>query len=357
MNTKIKMAIAGGIALIVVACAWLGIALLVKWTAPLGPHLDSAASVQETPLQQDASDPGTDQASVATVCGGPARLSLLVIGTDSRSNSYLYGLADVIRIVRLDFVEPNVSVLSLPRDLWVEVPGLEAYGITHGKLSQAYFWGTEGMGYTNNPAQGAGLLGKTLGHNFGFTADQYLVVNMRTFAKIVDAVGGIHVYVSQEIDGRYDPVTAEGDPLPPLEETAENGYFTAGSHYLDGDLALVYVRIRSGDNDFRRQERQEQVLKALRDRILSPGILTSLPELVKSFQGSVLTDLSPAQIAQLTCLAGRLGEGDLRFVAPPEQIFVGGLNADGVWALTAEDDELREGIQRFVEIGEWSGEN
>ncbi len=357
MNNKTKISIAVGAALVVVACGWLGVAFLARWTSPLGPRLEPAAGAQETLVQQTASARGTDQPSVETVCGAPPRLSLLVIGTDSRSNSYLYGLADVIRIVRLDFVDPQVSVLSLPRDLWVEVPGLEAHGITEGKLSQAYFWGTEGMGFSDDPAHGAGLLGQTLERNLGFTADQYLVVNMRTFANIVDAVGGIHVYVPRDIDGRYEPVTSEGDPLPPLEKTAENGYFTAGSHYLDGDLALVYARIRSADNDFRRQERQEQVLKALRERLLSPEILTSLPELVQSFQGSVLTDLSPAQIAQLTCLAGRLDEGDLRFVAPPEQIFTGGLNADGVWALTADNNELRSGMQHFVDTGDWGGED
>lgn len=355
MDNRTKLFVAAGALLAVAACAWFAVAVMVSWTSPLGPSLGPGNATPGDPGDETAAAEATTTAGVDTVCGGPPSLLLLAVGTDSRSNTYLYGLADVIRLVRVDFVRGGAAILSLPRDLWVEVPGLEADGITHGKLSQAYFWGTEGMGYTDDPARGAGLLDRTMEHNYGVKADHYVVVNMRTFANIVDALGGIQMYVPQDIDGRYDPVTPSGEPLPPLEKTAENGYFTAGSHFLDGDLALVYARIRSGDNDFRRQQRQEQVLKALRDRLLSPDVFGSLPELVKSFQGSALTDLSPSQITQLSCLAGRLGEEGLRFVSPPESLFDGGLNSDGIWTLTADADTLRAGLREFVETGAWPG--
>ena len=54
--------------------------------------------------------------------------------------NYLYGLADVIKVVRIDFVTPKVTVISLPRDLWVQIPGIEDFGVTEGKLNQSYFY-------------------------------------------------------------------------------------------------------------------------------------------------------------------------------------------------------------------------
>jgi anionic cell wall polymer biosynthesis LytR-Cps2A-Psr (LCP) family protein len=67
-------------------------------------------------------------------------MTILAVGADNRADNYIYGLADVIRLVDIDFVTPRVTVFSLPRDLWVEIPDIsDHYGITHGKLNQAYF--------------------------------------------------------------------------------------------------------------------------------------------------------------------------------------------------------------------------
>jgi hypothetical protein len=85
---------------------------------------------------------------------------MLVLAAGADSNDYLYGLSDVIRIARLDFVEPSITVVSLPRDLWVEIPGIEQpYGYTHGKLNQAYFFGGPGMGYYDGAGRRTRLAG------------------------------------------------------------------------------------------------------------------------------------------------------------------------------------------------------
>jgi len=172
-----------------------------KWTAPLGPELGlpigtptSPAQVLVTQVEQvDASPTRTEPLQNISApeidrtepvepsltprpqpfCGGPEQMTLLAIGADSGSD-YLYGLADVIRLVRVDFVTPKVSVLSMPRDLWVEIPEIkEPYGITHGKLNQSYFYGSPGMGYYKGPGAGPGLLARTLDLNFGFRPDHY----------------------------------------------------------------------------------------------------------------------------------------------------------------------------------------
>ena len=88
-------------------------------------------------------------------------MTLLVVGSDERSEDYLYGLANSIRIVRIDFTAPKLMILDVPRDLWVEIPGIaDHYGVTHGKLNQAYFFGNPGMGYYDGPGEGQGLLAR-----------------------------------------------------------------------------------------------------------------------------------------------------------------------------------------------------
>ncbi len=226
-----------------------------KWTAPLGPELGlptitpsalaesqisqnglGAATPTQTAPSNNSSFPKinsaepvdpTPTAKPQPLCGGPDQMTLLAIGADSGPD-YLYGLSDVIRLVRVDFVTPKVSVLSMPRDLWVEIPDIEpSHDITHGKLNQAYFYGSPGMGYYKGPGAGPGLLARTLDLNFGFRPDHYGAVDMSTFVKIVDAVGGIDLYLPTDVDGR-----------PIDDKTEDMGYFTAGQQHFTGDEAL-----------------------------------------------------------------------------------------------------------------------
>src|SRR6185295_816683 len=195
-----------------------------KWQQPLGPALqiptvtpfelpptwtpdpNTIATLQTTstvvPISQ-ASPLPTITSNVG-LCGAPTVMNILTIGTDARSTNYTYGLADVIRLVRVDFVNPKVTVLEMPRDLWVEIPDVadNLNGQDHEKLNQAYLYGNPGFGYTDDPAQGPGLLARTLALNFGTHIAHYGAVNMRTFVKIVDAVGGIDVDLPTAVDGR-----------------------------------------------------------------------------------------------------------------------------------------------------------
>ena len=90
---------------------------------------------------------------------------------------------------RVDFVNAKVTVLEIPRDLWVKIPDIadNLNGQDHEKLNQAYLYGNPGFGYTDDPARGPGLLTRTLTLNFGTQIDHYAAVNMRTFEKIVNA--------------------------------------------------------------------------------------------------------------------------------------------------------------------------
>lgn len=351
-----------------------------RWTAPLGPGLELPTHTPEgqavaalpdptlsTPVEDTATSasgqetpsftpifPGptageTHTPTPAPLCGGPPTMMILAIGADSGTD-YRYGLADVIRIARVDFVTPKVTVLSMPRDLWVEIPDIsENYGIDHGKLNQAYFYGGEGMGYYDGPGAGPGLLARTLDLNFGLRVDHYGAVNMQTFVKIVDAVGGLDIYLPNDVDGR-----------PVDDQTADMGYFSAGQHHFTGEEALRFSRIRKRYNDFTRMDHQNMVICALKEKLLSPSVLPKIPQIIASFQGSVLTDLSLEQISQLACLLPSLKNENLIFTSLPEEIMSPGRvysEALGktTFVMEADFEVIRDYVEQFT-AGSWPTE-
>lgn len=336
------------------------------WQRPLGPSLKIATATEFqmpptwTPSSSgNAALPSTPEifplspaSSTLTsqpltgVCGAPPVMNVLAIGTDARGENYNYGLADVIRLVRVDFVNPRITILEIPRDLWVEIPDIadNLDGQDHEKLNQAYLYGNRGFGYTNDPAQGPGLLARTLMLNFGTDIDHYVAVNMKTFVKIVNAVGGIDVYLPDGVDGRT------------ADDTSERLVFDAGTHHLNGDRSLTLARIRI-EGTFARADNQNRVLCALRDKLTSPDVVTRIPELIQSFQGSIQTDMSPAQLSQLACIGTQLQPGNIVFASFPEELFSQGRQLDPVFGKTVfvwdvDFNILREYITKFNE-GTW----
>ena len=317
------------VAVLLVAGIFGGVVLAKKWNEPLGeslslptmtplPPTETApvptenpdAEPSPTPLQPETPLPTSTATPIPTatpepLCGGPPVMTILALGVDT--DDYLYGLADAIKIVRVDFVTPKVTVMSVPRDLWVHIPGLEAYGVTEGKLNQSYFYGSPGMGYYDGPGGGPGLMARTLQDNFGLTVDHYGTVNMYTFVRMVDAVGGIDLYLESNVDGR-----------PVDDKTEDMGYFYAGYNHMTGEAALRFSRIRKTDNGFMRMDRQKMVICALKDKLLRPEVFPQIPDLIASFEDSVVTDLSPAQISQLACLLPKLDDEDIIFGKIPE---------------------------------------
>ena len=279
----------------------------------------------------------TDASEVAQpVCGGPPLMYILGIGADSDDKDYLYGLADVIRIVRVDFVTPKVSVLTIPRDLWVEIPDIkEAYveSLSYAKLNQAYFYGGPGMSYSEGPGGGPGLLARTLVYNYDLYVDHFGAVNMRAFVKIVDALGGIDIYLDQDWDGR-----------PVDENTVDMGYFTAGQHHMSGAEALRFSRIRKKYSEVTRTDNQTLIICAVKEKIMTPEVLGFIPNLINALIGAIQTDLTPAQISQLACLLPKLAKDNLQFVRFPDEMMVQGSvydphlkNTTFIWDIPVED--------------------
>ena len=325
-----------------------GIYVLYKWNKPLGPSLDlptytpdnssntsisaissSSGSANSSTLANQVSasnplitstqaansiQPATSMPSPAPthqpLCGGPATLTILAVGSDERSTGYLYGLADSIHIIRIDFSAPNIMVIDFPRDLWVEIPGIsDHYGITHGKLNQAYLFGNPGMGYYDGPGEGPGLLARTMDLNFGLRVDHYIAIDTQTFVRFIDTVGGVDVNVESPID--LNEGTATPDPWY---------YLSAGTHHLDGKLALMLATNRI-PSTFQRMKYQKIILSALREKLFSPAMLPKLPGLVAKFINSVQTDLSPKEINSLICIGQAVPKENIKADSFPQEMF------------------------------------
>ena len=335
-----------------------GILVVRLYRQPLGPALQLPTSTRPVPTlttfpieeiainstATESQPAATQTAAPQPLCGGPSVMNILAIGSDARGDHYLYGLADIIRLVRVDFVDARVTILEVPRDLWVEIPGIsDHYGITQGKLNQAYLYGNKGLGYYDGPGEGPGLLARTLSLNFGARPDHYIAVNMRTFEAVVDAVGGIDVDLPEEISVRSKD-NPKGFAIP------------EGQHHIDGETALWIARIREFGT-FSRAENQNIVMCALRKKLLSPEIIPAIPELVQSFRDYVQTDFSPEQIRQLACLATRMKGTNVVFASVPMEEF----KVDKVYdpqlkattsILDADFNVLHDYIDRFQQ-GTW----
>jgi LCP family protein required for cell wall assembly len=334
----------------------IGMQLFRLYRQPLGPGMELPTSTQPIPTLttypiEEVAATGTatvvsptNTATPQPLCDGPAVMNILAIGSDARGNHYLYGLADIMRLVRVDFVHARVTILEVPRDLWVEIPEIsDHYNITHGKLNQAYLYGNKGLGYYDGPGQGPGLLARTLSLNFGAQPDHYLAVNMRTFEAIVDAIGGIDVYLPYEISVRS-------------KENPKGFAIPAGQHHIDGETALWVARIRQY-HTFGRAENQNIIVCALRKKLLSPAVVPAIPQLVSDFQRYVQTDLSPQQINQLACLAAQMSGTDVVFASFPMELFKPVKTFDPqikatTSTLDADFGILREHIARF-QAGTW----
>lgn len=355
--------------LLVLALALLGFVILLYsgfWQKPLGPALQlptvtplgmpatwtpdpratSTAAFTPAPVSLPPASATSTASPMIGLCGAPPVMNILAIGTDARGDNYNYGLADVIRLVRVDFVNPKVTVLEFPRDLWVEIPDIadNLKGQDHEKLNQAYLYGNRGFGYTDDPAQGPGLLARTLILNFGVNIDHYAAANMQTFVRLVNAVDGIDVDLPKPVDGRT------------ADDTNSRLLFVAGKHHLDGTRALTLARIRI-EGTFARADNQNRVLCALRDKLTSPDVVTKIPELIQSFQDAIQTDLSPAQLGQLACIGTQIQPGNVVFANFPEELFSQSRQFDPVFGKSifvwdVNFDDLREYIAKFNE-GTW----
>jgi LCP family protein required for cell wall assembly len=226
-------------------------------------------------------------------------VNILLIGTDYRAAEASFR-TDTLIILSINKQSGQVTMLSIPRDLYVYVP---TWGMQ--RINKAYADG-EASQY---PGGGAGLLIQTILYNLGVPVHYYALVNFDGFRQIVDTVGGIDVAVTCQL-------TEYKIKDPTLDETNPDNYelYTqpAGVAHMDGALALWYARARPVGGDFFRAYRQRQVLRAIYHAGLSANLLPKIPDLYGHYKDVVQTDLGLWDIMQFVPLATKLDEAQLR---------------------------------------------
>ena len=279
----------------------------VIWSRPLNPVEQAAAEVADVDLQLEQVGPAvppTLEVGMPTPTlfptqepwQGSDRVNILLMGIDRRPGEAFISRTDSMMIVSVDPTTESVSILSIPRDLYVVIPGRG-----RDRINTAFVYGSSG----NNPEGGASLAIQTVAYNLGVPIDHYVLVDFSAVVKGIDILGGVDVYVPRDIsDPTYPDMNYGYDPF----------YISAGMQHLDGETALKYARTRHADTDFGRAGRQQQVILSARDKALSLGItglLTRAPSLYSQLENGIRTDLS---LEQMISLAKTVSE------VPSEQI-------------------------------------
>lgn len=214
--------------------------------------------------------------------------NFLLLGSDT-TNPVNAGRTDVMVILSVNRSTGSVSMLSIPRDLYVYIPGHNVY-----RINSAYGYGEhDGTG-------GFALLAETIRHNLGLQIDHYARVDFADFKRIVDALGGIEISVDCAIQ---DWRLKDPDLDPALEDSWELFTLPVGVHEMDGDLALWYARSRRTSSDFDRGRRHQALLRALWHRVLGLNLIDQLSDIYPQALETVETDIQLGDLLDLVPLA------------------------------------------------------
>jgi LCP family protein required for cell wall assembly len=224
------------------------------------------------------------------------RVNILLLGIDKRPDEVV-ARTDTMILITVDPNAKTAGMLSIPRDLWVSIPGYN-----EDRINKAYLFG-ETYAY---PGGGPALAMKTVQYNLGVPVHFYVQVDFDGFRQIVDTLGGIDIYVPETIDDPDFPDNNYGfDPF----------YIEAGQHTLDGYNTLRYARTRAtAGADFARAGRQQAVLLAIKDKALQLNMIPKIPELWNTMAGTIETDLQLVDIVELSQLGDEIDPAGIQSV-------------------------------------------
>jgi len=279
---------------------WIGWGCVFLLTAIVSGTL-GAVAVMTTPLATAFAPEQEQQYTIKDLLRQSFRyqitrpVNVLVMGVDrvpdvpENSPEVFLGRSDTMLLVHIEPSDSTVSVLSIPRDTQVEIPGYGVAKINHANL--------EG---------GAGLAARVVSHTLNdVTIDRYVRVSTDAFRELVDVLGGVEVFVPQDM--------FYTDETQNLHIDLKQGWQT-----LNGDQAEQFARFRAdGNGDIGRVQRQQQLIRALRDRLTSPSVLPRLPEAIERMQQYIDTNLSLEEILALVSFGLNLEQQDFRMVMLP----------------------------------------
>jgi len=240
---------------------------------------------------------------------------ILILGSDSRGDGGFR--TDVILLLILNPQQGTASAVSFPRDLYVNIPG-----VGQDRINTAMVYG------------GFSLLAATFEANFGVRPDSYVLTNFDGFVEIVNNLGGIDVNAAASLTDKCDLPQANWD-----------GYCTVepGMINMDGKTALWYVRARYTTSDFDRTRREQEVLRAIFDKLLSLDAVSRAPELYDLYRRNVEISLSLNDITSLIAMAPQLAESGRirRYTIGPGQVWDYMVPGSGARVLLQNEPAIR----------------
>ncbi len=325
-----------GLLLLILSSVWLfrtvrGLASVTEGVGaefnPVPGQVDPGQTAPEVTGGTVAAPPGVAPESIPN-WAGVERVNVLLLGVDLRCDEEGPTHSDTIIVATIDPVSRSAALLSLPRDLWVEIPD---FGVN--RINQAYFLG---QAY-ELPGGGPALAVDTVEAFLGVPINYYVTVDFKAFVDFVDMMGGVVVEVPERIEDPNYPDNCYGyDPFT----------IDAGLQRLDGATALKYARTRvtfGGDVD--RAGRQQQVIMAVRDQATQldtlPQLLLNAPQLWQSFQQNVSTNLEFDQALQLANLVRTIPGENMRNVVLDYTYVYNDTTFDGQQVLVPLRDEVR----------------
>ena len=237
---------------------------------------------------------------------------------------------DVIMVAAINKDTKQVSMLSVPRDLWVYIPGNG-----WNRINVAHKIGHR----TGYPGGGPGLLAEVLRINLGIPKiDHWARIDFTGFARVVDVLGGVEMTVACPVNLRYKP---------PTSDTEEERILEPGVHQMDGATALRYVRTRRGTSDFDRARRQHQFLKAMWNQFKSPDIILKIPSLWSALSDSFQTDMNLGDVLALAPIALDLKPQNIRSLYIGVNQVDPWITADGWQVLLPLPDRIQPVVARL----------
>ncbi len=302
--------------------------LVQSWTiTPLdGAPVDNGQSAAGT---ISTASPGgfiPSNAPTAEPWDGNSRVTILLMGLDYRDwESGDVPRTDTMMLLTVDPLSRTAGMLSIPRDMWVNIPGYD-----YSKINNAYRFGE----LDQLPGGGPGLAMQTVEEFLGVPIQYYVQVDFNAFVKLIDEIGGVKVDVPSEI-------TIEAIDDVNNEMTLKPGRVT-----LPGTLALAYARARYTEGgDFDRAARQQQVIMGVRDRILDfnqlPTLIAKAPAIYNELSSGIHTNLTLDQIIQLAWLMPQIDKSNIKSAVIGTDAVEFGTSPDGLDILRPIPDKVR----------------
>jgi LCP family protein required for cell wall assembly len=259
---------------------------------------------------------------------GKSRMNVLFMGLDYRDWALGEGppRTDTMMLVTIDPLTKTAGMLSIPRDLWVNVPGFN-----YAKINTAYYLGEA----YQTPGGGPALAMETVENFLGVEIPYYAQVDFGTFVRLIDEIGGVTVDVPEEM--QIDMLGDGSSTIKTLQP---------GRQTLPGEWALAYARNRDvGDGDFARAERQQQVIMGIRERLtrfdILPTLITRAPNLYRELSSGINTNLTFDQLVRLAWLGKDIPLDSIRRgIIGPDQTEIG-TSPEGLWILVPRMEAIR----------------